>query len=352
MKNFRHILLAAVLCFAGFLRLSAQEEVSPLVFDAYECDFGEVEESGGTLFQTFHFINGAAAPVRILRVSASCSCVSVSYPQGRLAGGETGEISVAFNPARTMGDVVRMVDIYMSDGLPGVSLTLKAHVKPSEYDIEDIYTVSLPDGVRLTSVSQRFGYVTAGSMAERRIDVINSSSSPVTLETETASAMSALTVACPERLGPGEAGSIILRYTLPRGASAYGLHEDSVTLLVNGRPCNRTLEISCIGVEDLSAQGGPAPSMQVYPSRPEMKKSLLSKGWSGSFEIRNAGKSDLRILKSDLPDGAVCDLPDGTVVKAGGSRKVTLRSASPELRFGFVTNDPARPYKEIRTISK
>ena len=45
-------------------------------------------------------------------------------------------------------------------------------------------------------------------------------------------------------------------------------------------------------------------------------------------------------------------LSDGTVVKAGGSRKVTLRSASPELRFGFVTNDPARPYKEIRTISK
>lgn len=351
MKNFVQS-LTVLLSLLAASPLLAQEEASPLIFDAYECDFGEVEEAGGTLFQTFHFINGASTPVRILRVSASCSCVSVSYPQGRLAGGETGEISVAFNPARTVGDVLRMVDIYMSDGLPGVSLTLKAHVIPSDYDIEDIYSVSLPDGVRLTSVSRLFGYVAAGKMEERRIDVINSSTSPVTLSTEQESAAGFLTVACPERLGPGEAGSIILRYTLPRGAAAYGVHEDSVTLLVNGRPCNRQLQVSCIGIEDLSAQKGAAPSMQVYPSRPEMKKSLLGRGCSGVFEIRNSGKSDLRIIKCDLPEGVTCDLPDGTVIKAGGSRKATVRGSSLEFSFGLVTNDPARPYKEIRTISK
>jgi hypothetical protein len=329
----------------------SQDDPSPLIFDAYECDFGEVEESGGTLFHTFTFINGSAAPVRILRVSASCTCVSVSYPQSRLGGGETGEISVAFNPARTVGDVMRDVDIFLSDGLPGVSLTLKAHVIPSEYDIEDVYSVSLPDGVRLTSLSQRFGYLAAGKMGERRIDVINSSQSPVTLESELASEAGFLTVACPERLGPGEAGSIILRYTLPTGIEAYGLHEDNVTLLVNGRPCNRPLSVSCIGIDELES-AAPAPSLLVSPSRPEMKKSLLGRGCSGTFEIRNTGKSDLRIRKTDLPEGAECDLPDGAVLKPGASRKVTVRAASQDLRLGLVTNDPLRPYKEIRTIAK
>ena len=350
MKSFR-LYLTILLCLALPADLFSQDDPSPLIFDAYECDFGEVEESGGTLFQTFSFINGAATPVRILRVSASCSCVSVSYPQSRLEGGETGEISVAFNPARTVGDVVRMVDIFMSDGLPGVSLTLKAHVIPSEYDIEDIYTVSLPDGVRLTSLSQRFGYLAAGKMAERRIDVINSSSSPVTLDAEMDSEVGFLAVACPERLGPGEAGSLILRYTLSKDIDAYGMHEDKVTLLVNGRPCNRTLDVSCIGIEELDDKG-PSPSLQVYPSRPEMKKSLFGRGCSGTFEIRNSGKAELRIRKVDLPEGATSDLPDGAVLKPGASRKVTVRASGQEFRLGLVTNDPVRPYKEIRTIAK
>jgi len=351
MKGFR-ILLAVMLIAVIPVKSFSQDDPSPLLFDAYECDFGEVEEAGGTLFQTFTFINGASTPVRILRVSASCSCVSVSYPQSRLEGGETGEISVAFNPARTMGDVERMVDIFLSDGLPGVSLTLKAHVIPSEYDIEDIYTVSLPDGVRLTSLSQRFGYLEAGKMAERRIDVINSSASPVTLEAGPASEVGFLSVACPERLGPGEAGSIILRYTLPKDIDAYGMHDDIVTILVNGRPCNRALDVSCIGIEGVDAGSGPSPSMQVFPSRPEMKKSLLGKGCSGSFEIRNAGKAELRILKADLPEGVTCDLPDGTVIKPGAGRKVTVRAPGLEFSLGLVTNDPVRPYKELRTIAR
>ncbi len=347
MKGFR-IFLALLSCMALPVISFSQEGPSPLVFEAYGCDFGEVEEAGGTLFQTFHFINGSSDPVRILRVAASCSCVSVSYPQALLEGGEAGEISVAFNPARTAGDVFRNVDIILSGGLPGVSLTLKAHVIPSEYDIEDVYSVSLPDGVRLTTLSQRFGYIAAGKIAERRIDVINSSSSPVTLGTEMASEAGFLAVACPERLGQGEAGSLILRYTLPDRMSGYGMHEDSVTLLVNGRPCNRPLTVSCIGIEEIDNKGN-APSLQVYPSRLEMKRKLLGKGYSGYFEIRNNGKSDLRIRKVDIQDGAAADLPDGAVLKPGARRKVSVRSASPELRLGLVTNDPARPYKEMRT---
>ena len=346
MKRLLYSVIALV-CLSLPVDLFSQEDPTPLVFDALECDFGEVEESGGTLFHTFHFINGSNSPIRILRVSASCSCVSVSYPQQRLAGGETGEISVAFNPARTVGDVLRMVDIFLSDGLPGESLTLKAHVIPSEYDIEDVYTVSLPDGVRLTSLSQRLGYLAVGKMGERRIDVINSSEKTVTLEAAPEDEGGFLSVACPERLGPGEAGSLILRYTLPDTPAAYGMHSDKVSLMVNGRPCNRTVEVSCIGVEDL-ASGGPAPSLQVYPSRLEMKKSILGKGYSCTLELRNAGKADLRVRKTDLPDGVSCDLPDGAVLKAGSSRKVTVRAASPEAWLGLVTNDPARPYKEVR----
>ena len=83
-----------------------------------------------------------------------------------------------------------------------------------------------------------------------------------------------------------------------------------------------------------------------------MKRSLLGRGYSGSVVIRNTGSGDLRIRKVDLPDGVTSDLPDGTVIKAGASRKATFRSASAGFSSGLVTNDPVRPYKEIRTTSK
>ena len=329
--------------------LKAQETVSPIIFDTYECDFGQVEEAGGTLFYTFHFLNGGTDPVQISNVSASCTCVSVSYPREPVQRRATGEISVAFNPARTFGDVVRTVDVSLMNGKPGATLTLKAHVIPSEYDIEDIYRVSLPDGIRLTSISQRFGYIAAGAMEERRIDVINTSDSAVTIATDNEPG-GLLSVSVPERLGPGEAGSLILRYTLPEGTAALGMHQDNVLLLLNGRPCNRLLEVSCIGVGETAK--GRSPSLQIQPASPVMKKNLFGKDYSGSYTIRNTGSGDLVILKADLPAGVVSDVPDGTVVKPGASRKVTLRSGSASFRFGLVTNDPSRPYKEIGAATK
>lgn len=347
MKRFLIKAALAIMLFPA--PLQAQEMVSPLIFESYECDFGQVEESGGTLFSTFHFINGASFPIRILRVSASCSCVSVSYPQDLIQVGATGEISVAFNPARTFGDVVRMVDIYLMGDQPGVSLTLKAHVTPSEYSMEDIYTVALPDGIRLTSVSQRFGYISAGSMAERRVDVINSSDSAVEIEASPEQEDGLLTVACPQRLGPGEAGSIILRYTIPEDTYALGSHENRVNLLLNGRPCNRQIQVSCIGIRAQAGAKGPAPSLQVLPTSPVMKKSLLGKGYLCTFTIRNGGNANLVIHKGDFPAGVISDLADCTVVKPGGSRKVKLQSSEGQFRFGLVTNDPLRPYKEVQT---
>ena len=65
MKRFFHILaIAALLWFPSVLK--AQEDVSPMIFEAYECDFGEVEQAGGTLFQTFHFINAEFLQVAVV----------------------------------------------------------------------------------------------------------------------------------------------------------------------------------------------------------------------------------------------------------------------------------------------
>ncbi|MDO5442129.1 MAG: DUF1573 domain-containing protein [Bacteroidia bacterium] len=329
------------------LKLFGQEPVSPLVFDSEKFDFGQVQEGGGTLFHTFSFVNGASTPIRISQVHASCNCVSVSYPQSVLQGGETGIISVALNPVGLGGKVVREIGVYLNDGKAGRTLEISAEIVPSEYDIKEAFKVALPDGLRLEGLSKKFGYVPVGSSSEKHIAIINDSSSPITLETETVEPGSHLTVASPSSLAPGEAGAVILRYNMP--SKAYGAYEDEVRIFVNGAPCNRLISVSAIAVDDFSSTDGAVPVMQIYPSLLDVKKIPLLDKYFASFEIKNNGMADLLIRKIETSDGAGTDLPDGAVIKPGQKRKFLVHSVSPSFRVGVVANDPLRPYKELRT---
>lgn len=347
MRRLLTFLTLAVLLPAVLLR--AQDEQCPLVFDSYSFDFGTVNEADGTLFHEFAFINGSGAPVRISRVAGSCSCISISYPQTMIDGGEVNLVSVAFNPVGYMGEVVRYVEIYLGRDVPGVTLEIKADIVPSDYDIEDMYKVAFPDGLRLTTVNAKFGYVPLGTASDRRIDIVNTSSEPVSVDTEVEDAASFLTVAGPRCLAPGEAGSLILRYSMPDSDRAYGSHVDVVTVTVNGAACSRTLTVSCLGVDDLSGSKGPSPVLQAYPSRLKTVRIPLVNKYVTTLTLKNIGKSDLHIRKIEASDGSVrSDWKDGASLAPGRSRKVIFRSEVPSYTVGIVSDDPARPYKEMK----
>lgn len=322
-----------------------------MIFDSTLRDFGTVDEAGGTLFHTFQFVNGASTTTVISKVTASCSCVTVSYPQARMKGGETGEISVALSPVGLMGDILREVFVCV-EGYEPVMLELKADVKPSKVEIDDIYKVSLPSGLRMTTSSANFGYVALGSSSKKRIDIVNTSDKPLRIAAEVADeAASFLRAACPERLSPGEAGSIILSYSLPKSERAYGRHSDEVTLLLNHNPCSRKITTSFIGTDDFTSKKPvAAPSFQTYPSKLEVKKSILG-GWTGSFTVKNAGKGDLVIRKVQFSDDVECSLKDAEIIAPGKSIKVSVRSKKNTFKVGLVTNDPSRPFKEISTTT-
>lgn len=326
----------------------AQGATSPLVFDSMTFDFGTVDEAGGTLFHTFTFINGASFPVRISNISASCNCVSVSYPQSSLKGGETGEISVAFNPVGLGGQVVRQVEVFLGDSQPGVTLEISADIVRSNYDINEEYKVALPGGLRLKTLSTKFGYVPVGRSSEQKIDIVNTSSEAIRVEAEPLEPGSHLTVACPASLAPGEAGALILRYSF--GKSAYGSFSDDVQILVNGSSCNRTVSTSAVAVDDFKASSSNSvPTMQIYPSALKVRKIPVLGKYVTSFEIANNGKADLVVRAVSVPEGVETDLPDGSSISPGRKRKVNVRADKASFSVEVVVNDPVRPFKELRT---
>lgn len=328
--------------------VGAQSVTSPLVFDSDTFNFGTVDEAGGTLFHTFTFINGASFPVRISNISASCNCVSVSYPQSSLEGGETGEISVAFNPVGLGGKVVRQVEVFLGDNRPGVTLEISADIVRSKYDITEEYKVALPGGLRLKTLSTKFGYVPVGRSSEQKIDIVNTSSEAIRVEAEPVDPGSHLTVACPASLAPGEAGALILRYSF--GKSAYGSYSDEVQIIVNGSSCNRVVTTSAVAVDDFKASSSKsAPNMQIYPSILKVRKIPVVGRYVTSFEIANNGKADLVVRAVSVPEGVETDLPDGSSIRPGQKRKVNVKADKASFSVEVVVNDPVRPFKELRT---
>ena len=120
-------LLLSLLCGTVF----AQEELnSALVFETYEWDFGQINEADGVVQHTFRFTNISNNPIQIDNVATSCGCTTVLYSTQPVAGGEYGELTVAFDPSRTEGRVLREVEIFTKDRRNYASLMITADVNP------------------------------------------------------------------------------------------------------------------------------------------------------------------------------------------------------------------------------
>ena len=106
----------------------AQTKKSPVVFDAYEWDFGTVESAEGTVCHTFTFKNNSKEAVKIDRDIPSCECVRAFYDDVTVEPGEEATVMVSFNPKKENGKSNRRVELIDKDGNTLASLSVKAVV--------------------------------------------------------------------------------------------------------------------------------------------------------------------------------------------------------------------------------
>jgi hypothetical protein len=78
--------------------LSLNEKVGDFQFPARTHDFGVVKQSGGVVRYEMPFIYGGSTPVRVTGTPASCACVSASISKNTLNPGESGILTVEFDP--------------------------------------------------------------------------------------------------------------------------------------------------------------------------------------------------------------------------------------------------------------
>ena len=92
----------------------AQEKVGPkMTFDSATHNFGDVERKGGDLVKEFRFVNDGDEPLVIKKITKSCSCTTVNYSRKPVMPGQSGVISIKYEPHKVEEGVFnRVIQIY------------------------------------------------------------------------------------------------------------------------------------------------------------------------------------------------------------------------------------------------
>ena len=91
----------------------AQSSRPVMVFDRLTHNFGDVPRKGGDLVKEFRFVNKGDAPLVIKKITKSCSCTTVNYSRKPVMPGESGVITIKYEPHKVEEGVFnRVIQIY------------------------------------------------------------------------------------------------------------------------------------------------------------------------------------------------------------------------------------------------
>lgn len=112
------IILLTLLACLSFGRATSQEPEKPtpgahLKIDNPTHDFGNVPRKGGDLVKEFVFRNDGTVPLVVTRVITSCSCLKTSYSKRPVPPGQTGVISITYEPHKSEpGAFNKVIQVY------------------------------------------------------------------------------------------------------------------------------------------------------------------------------------------------------------------------------------------------
>lgn len=106
-------------------------------------DFGDVLRKGGDLVREFTFTNDGTAPLVVVRVVTSCSCLKASYSKRPVPPGASGVIRITYEPHKSEPGVFNKVIQVFSNSTGGRELITVQGNSIEEEELRKIKTKRL-----------------------------------------------------------------------------------------------------------------------------------------------------------------------------------------------------------------
>jgi len=348
LPGFLYVLLTCSILPVSF-RTAAQQSRAIARFTEKDHNFGTFRESDGVVSHEFRFINEGNIPVIISNVVSDCGCTVTSWTSEPVLPGNTGTITVNYDPDDRPGTFVRPVTITSNTITPSITLVIKGVVIPVDKP-EEVYQYKTGD-LMLSSIYASFGEIYKGNAKKQNIRILNTGEK--TLYFEFPSLPRHISVrTIPARLEPGQEGIIEMEF-FTENIDDWDYVVDRIKMFINGEEAGDDLNITANIREDFSGLTSEdllsAPSASFNTSvfdfgtlKPDSEPVTFD------FILSNKGWRNLKIRKISASCGCTAIAPDKTDIEPGSFARITAvfspsgQSGIQKKAVTVITNDPKR----------
>jgi hypothetical protein len=339
----KKLVLLSVFVSLVFNGIFAQAKIQ---FSETKHDFGNVKEANGHVSHVFAFKNTGNAPLVIQDVKTTCGCTSPEYTKEPVQPGKSGIVKATFDPSGRPNYFDKNLTVISNAENNNVILNIKGNVEAKVLTVEEQYPHAI-DKVRFkNSIFEMYKVLSTGIRTEN-LEVINTGATPAVLVFENVPDHISIK-ADPVSIPAGSKGVIVCTFNAAK-IKDYGLVTDDITVKI--KAIKGTLTVRADIEEDFSAltpaELEKAPVATAEKTNHQFDKIKKGSKITGTFEIKNEGKSDLIIRKITSNCNCVQSSIADKTVKPGKSTTLTLELTANELGEKFysttvVTNSPKK----------
>lgn len=314
-------------------------------------DFGTIKEINGAVFYNFEFVNTGKAPVLIKNVESSCGCTSPQWSKEPVLPGKKGFVKATFDPKDRPGFFDKTITVYSNANTPVVELKIKGNVEGRARTMLDDFPYELPSGLRLSLESISLMKVRKGETKTMQFGVFNNSGKEAVLSFSGLPAHLKMSVSSPKIDNKAQA---VITASYNSGLKGeYGLNEESVTMVVNGK--NYTLPVSIFVEEDFSQINlSSAPAIDADKKFHNFGNTSSSQQQTFVYLIKNSGNAPMKIHRFYTNDKRVEVEMAKTQLQPGETLPLTVKTrigAEPgklTSLISVISNCPLNPEFNLR----
>lgn len=335
-----------------------------ITFAKTEHDFGKIQEADGRVTTIFEFKNEGMEPLVLSNVRASCGCTTPKWTKEPIEPGQSGEITVTYNPNGRPGRFQKTITVTSNAKENSTAkLYIKGEVIPKPATPVNTYNVKMGE-LSLKSRNLSLGTVKKEEIVVKEIEYANQTDHDITVDLLLSDKDYYLDgQATLLTIKPKESGVFKFSFNAAQ-CKLYGPVNMTAYVVVNGKKLIQDeykLEITANVVEDFSAmtveQRQAAPIAELSANTIDLGKIPAGKSVKKSIILSNAGQNQLLVRRVHTP-AEMITLEAPKAIKSGkkGEIKVTVNTvvAGKQLdkkeykqNIIVITNDPQQPTKMI-----
>ena len=350
--------IISTLCMAlAAVAMFAQDPV--ITFEKTEHDFGKIHEEDGRVSTVFEFKNEGMTPLVLSNVRASCGCTTPTWTKEPVEPGQTGSITVTYNPNGRPGRFQKTVTITSNASEPTKKVYIKGEVLPKQAKPVNKYTIAV-GALNMKVKTLDLGTVKKGETKNGELEYANlgKEAHKVALDIHAADAYLINQVTL-EEVKPNEIGKFVFAIDT-KATKLYGPVEVKAYVVIDGKKemseayeliikANIVEDFSNLSVEDKQQ----APIIETAAEK-NAGSVVAGKMIKSNLSVKNSGVNPLEIRRVYVNDKHI-KAKAPKAVKSGKKGTISVDINTKGLQPGaytrevvIITNDYVTPIKRVK----